>query len=601
MNKILQRKQAAEDYLNQKRDLWDKLEQINHGQLGDGVSSKTKSQVFDHRLSTLNYERGYRVMAQLPTGKVRAISKNDEGSSKLMDLVLDKYVFLNANSQFDFLTKLRMMDIYSGIYGNFFGLVDWTVNKNGYVGPDLWMLNIRDVFPQVGAMSIEDSDYIIVRSWRPLSFFEGLKKDKSYKNIQAIITKIKDSSGSKQQRDSKAKTQREEDQYSNDPSTKGAGYFEVLSMYEKDKWTDYCVDADMEFRDMKNPHDNGELPVVCKYSIPLMDDFFGTSDVERGAPMQMTMNSVWNLYLDSVKMSIFPPVLINKDNVAQMSSIKWGPAQKWMVRNQVNNSVSPIQLNPQGIQTFNNTYSVANASILNLFGTSDTTISSETDSGQGKTPQALKMQGARENTRDTADRYYMERFLSSVVKKMVNLVSKKQSSSITIRMFKDEIDELAEDYPEIEEMYDEKTGKLSIGNKKVGSTLYDWEIVSGSTYANDQEAQRENITQYISLYLKSEGPQGNMLDIALQRNGFKFNFGELFKRGITNSGIQDWDKILEEQKEEEIGQQSLDQDAQAFEQAMQQAMSGVPPQPQGQPQQGIPQQMPQGLPVNPMQ
>jgi len=596
MNTILQRKQAAEDFLSQKRDLWDKLEQINHGQIADGVSSKTKSQVFDHRLSTLNYERGYRVMAQLPTGKVRAISKNDEGSSKLMDLILDKYIFLNANSQFDFLTKLRMMDIYSGVYGNFFGLVDWTVNKNGYVGPDLWMLNIRDVFPQVGAMSIEDSDYIIVRSWRPLSFFEGLKKDKSYKNIPEIIRKLKDNSGSKQSRDSDSKTKREEDHYSNESATKGSGYFEVLSMYEKDKWTDYCVDADLEFREMENPHDNGELPVVCKYSIPLIDDFFGTSDMERGAPMQMTMNSVWNLYLDSVKMSIFPPVLINKDNIAQMSSIKWGPAQKWMVRNAVGNSVSPIQLNPQGISTFNNTYSVANASILNLFGTSDTTVTKGTDAGQGKTPEALKMQGARENTRDNADRYYMERFLSSVVKKMVNLVAKKQSSTIAIRMFKDEIDELSKEYPEIAEMYDEKTGKLSIGGKKVGSTLYDWEIVSGSTYANDQDAQRENLAQYISLYLKSEGPNGNMLDIALQRSGFKFNFGELFKRGITNSGIQDWDKILEEQKEEEIGQQVLDQDAQAFQQALQQMQGGVPPQPQE-----MMDPMQQGLPVNPMQ
>ena len=42
---------------------------------------------------------------------------------------------------------------------------------------------------------------------------------------------------------------------------------------------DFCVDADLEFRDIKNPHDNGELPVVCKYSIPLIDDFMGMGEL----------------------------------------------------------------------------------------------------------------------------------------------------------------------------------------------------------------------------------------------------------------------------------------------------------------------------------
>jgi hypothetical protein len=50
--------------------------------------------------------------------------------------------------------------MYSNIYGNMFSLIDWDVKPNGYVGPDVWMLNIRDVFPQVGAVSLEDSDML---------------------------------------------------------------------------------------------------------------------------------------------------------------------------------------------------------------------------------------------------------------------------------------------------------------------------------------------------------------------------------------------------------------------------------------------------------
>ena len=580
---IKTRQQAAFDSLKQKRILWDRSEQLFHNQLNDEISSERKSQVFDPKLSTLTIERSYRVMAQLATGKVRGVSKNDIGGAKLKNLILDKYVVPNANSQFDFLTKLRMADMYSNIYGNFFALIDWVVKPNGYIGPDMWLLNIRDVFPQVGAVSVEDSDYIIIRTWRPLSFFENLPKD-GYKNVDKIITKLKGLSGSKHVRDSENVSKREENQYSDSAPAKGKGYFEVLTQYEGDRWVDYCAEADMEFRDQKNPHEDNDLPVKCKYSIPLLDDFMGLSDFERGGSMQMVINSVWNLYLDAVKMSIFPPVMINKDNVAAESSFKWGPAEKWLGRNQVDNIARTIQLSPKGIETFNNTYQVANAAILNLFGTTDTATTAETSPEFGKTPKALSLQQNRENTRDNADRFYMEQFVKSVMRKFVNLISKKQKSAITVRIFEDEINELKRSYPEIDKIYNKKTGKISISPSE--SILYDYEIVSGSTFATDQKTQQDNITQLITLYIQAQTPQGNMFESALQNQGFDFNFGELMKRLISNSGIQDWDKILIEKTPEENAKSILDNHAQQFVQAMQGGMQGqnmnaIPPQPNG--------------------
>jgi hypothetical protein len=593
---IKTRRQSAEDYLVNKRMLWDKVEQLFHNQLNDSASSKTKSQVFDPKLGSLLLERSYRVMAQLQTGKVIGISKNDIGDAKLKNLVLDRYVIPNANAQFDFLTKMRMMDLYSGIYGNMFSLTDWDVKPNGYMGPDVWLLNIRDVFPQVGAVSLEDSDYVIVRSWRPLSYFENLKKQDGFKNVDKIIGKLKDTAGSKQNRGSKDKGQREAEEYPSEAPVTGKGYYEVLSMFERDRWSDLCVDADMEFRDSKNPQDNGELPVDCKYSIPLLDDFMGMGDAERGASMQMARNSGWNLYFDAVKMSIYPPVLINKDNIASMSSIRRVAGANWLVRNQLNNSAMPINLTPQGISTFNTIDQVTNASILNLFGTTDTAVNANTDPGFGKTPQALQMQAARENTRDNADRFYMEQYLTKIMKKMVNLLSKKQSSAITLRMFEPEVKKMAKDYPEIMDAYDEKTGKLSI-KKGTGSLLYDYEIVSGSTYATDQAAQQKNLQMFLQLYMNSQTPQGNTLANDLKTSGYTLNFGELFKRIISSSGIQDWDKILEEQSEQEKDQNTLQTDAQKFQQVIQQIQGNinqVPPQP-GQTPAGLPQSPPQGV------
>jgi hypothetical protein len=295
-------------------------------------------------------------------------------------------------------------------------------------------------------------------------------------------------------------------------------------------------------------------------------------DFERGGSMQKTVNSTWNLYLDAVKMSIFPPVIINKENVAAMSSIKYGAAEKWLARGDVNNVALPVNLSPKGIATFNNTYQVANAALLNMFGTSDTAVTSQTDAGFGKTPEALKMQGARENTRDNADRFYMEMFITKVMTKMVNLISRKQMGPIVFRLFGDDFEKLKRTNPDLAENYDEKTGKITIDKKKTGSVLYDYEIMTGSTYAIDQKSQQENMTVLLQLLLKN--PQ--LLE-ALNREGYTMKMGELFKRVITNSGIQDWDKILEEKTEAEKAEAIIQDSAQQFALAVQQMRQGGGP------------------------
>jgi hypothetical protein len=495
---IMQRYDAADRWLELKRVAWAEYEDIRHSKLGDSISGKTGSQVFDPILSTLSMDRAHRVMAQLATGKVRNMSRNDEGSAALMNLAVDKYVIPNATAQFDFLTKCRMVDDLSNTYGGFGVLLDWDVKPNGYIGPDMWLIPIRDIFPQVGAMSVEDSDFVIIRSWKSLSFFEGLKDNPDYKNIDDIIIKLKEKADSKQSRDSKQMSQRELQAYPTGSPAKGDGFFEVLSMYERDRWVDFCVDAELEFRDRPNPHENGELPVVWKYSIPMIDDIIGMGDYERGKTMQWTANSLWNLYLDGVRVSIFPPVMFNKDAIADKSSIKWTQAARWMLKGNPAAAAQVLNLTPQGIQTFNNTMTAVKTSLLRQFGDTDTSVTQQQDPGFGRTPEALKQQNAKMSARDSADRFYMEQFVSKVIRKMVNLMSKK-SDKIQFRMFADEIRELGVEYPEIKEMYDEKTGKLTIDKKTTGNMVYDYEIVSGSTYATDQKEQQQTLVELFKM------------------------------------------------------------------------------------------------------
>lgn len=606
---------ASYNSLEQKRELWDEVESIFANKLNDELSAGLKSQVMDQKLATLILEREARVMAQLPTGKFRPISTDDMGTSKLMNLINDKYIIPNANAQFSLLTKLRMMDRYSNIYGNFFGLVDWDIKKNGYVGPDLWLISIRDVFPQMGAMSLEDSEHVIVRTWKPISYFEGLAKDKKYKNIPKIIEKLKKLSADKNKRDNRDESVRESDQYYVKLDAKGQGYYAILTQFERDRWVEYVPAIKEVARDIDNPHDNGELPLVCKYSIPLIDDFMGMGDMERGKTMQYTLNSLWNLYLDAIKISIFPPTILNKDNIIA-STIKWGPGAKWLVRNSVGNSVQQLAVNPRGIEAFQSTYQVVNSSILNMFGTTDTSVSKETDPGFGRTPRALAMQQQRENAKDNVDRFYMEQTVSDVMKKFANLWSKKSPSGVTLRMFKSEIEDLASVYPEIRDMYNEKTGKLTINKKKTGSTLYDYEIVTGSTYQMDTEKQQAALREIFGIITENMqvNPQTGQVTSpileSMRAEGKEVKLGELLTRIISGSGIQDWSKIVIDKNQIEGNKEITDEelkalhsDQQQFLQTLMQMQGGmqgginsVPAQEMPQSPQAGPQMIPQQAP-----
>jgi len=542
---IQERYKAADDYVSQKRDIWAELENIFLGVVKDELSSKSSSKVFDHRVSTFILESEARVMASLGSGKAKPIDRDDELTSLLMNMKLEKYIQPNATSQFPLLLKHRIMHRNSKIYGTSFALCDWVVKRNGYTGPDLWLLPIRDVFPQVGAISLSDSDYIIIRTWQPASFFKSLDKKDGWINLPEVMAYIQDKSGNKHQRDDDAKSERERGK--DDTPSKADGYFEVLTMYERDRWVDYIPSATsgkkttggIVFRDRKNPNKDGELPVVCKYGIPMDTDFFGLSDTERGKTLQLTINSAWNMALDSAKFSLFPPALFNADTIIK-STIRKVPGANWLARGNLDNAYKSVSINPQGAQTHQYLYNTANAALMNLFSTSDTSVSKEIDSTLGKTPQALKMQEIRGNSKDAFDRFYVDLYLQDVYRKFINMEAKRQSGKVNISMIKGEAEKMVFKYPEMAEMYDAETGNISIPKNKTGSITWDFEIVPGSSYATDKKTQQDNLLFLFELLMKYGQ---TLLPIIEQKEGTEIRFTKLLQ-SIAGDNVDKIDEFI---------------------------------------------------------
>ena len=565
---------ASDKYVETKRSDWDEKEDIFFCKNPDEITEdETKSQINDPRLATYVLERSGRVCSQLPTGKPFALSKNDRGKNKLMTLVLNKWVYPNAKSQFPLITKFKLLDMYSLIYGSSFGLVDWVVDKQkGYIGPDLFLLNIRDVFPQAGAISLEDSDFIYVSTLKTKEWLKARDKD-TWKNIDKVLKgKTKGTSRSEMSSE-RISTRYAEFYNSYDAGGKDNPYIELITRYERDKWITFEPETREIVRIIENPHKNGELPVIVKHCFPLLDDFFGLGEIERGATLQKAINSLINLYFDGVKMELFPPLQINPNEVIA-SSIKMRPGAKMYV-DRPNQSVQPMVVADKSLATFQSSYNFLLGALENTNGTSSTSVAQQFDTTAGKTPQALRMQAARENTRDMMDRYQMEVTVQNVVEKFVNLQANKMEAPLILSLFKAEVETIEKEFPDIVEFFESGEGaKLTI-DKDILKGKYRFEVDSGSMIKRDDELELANLNTMLQVVLNNAqiNPQTGKVESPLinvmEENGKKINTAELFKQWVIKAGVNDWDKIIiENQEEEGIPLDQMDQEIAQFEQQL---------------------------------
>lgn len=549
----------SEAYLATIRDTWDEKEAMLLGKLEDSLSKKTKNKVFDHRLSTIIFERAARVMAQNPKGKAFAVSTDDIGKNALMNLLLP-YGIKRDKLQFSHLLKQRLMDLYSMVYGTMFELVFWYVNpRNGYVGPQTYIIPIRDAFPQPGVRNVNDMDWFIVRNSMTTQSLKALVDSKNpywkTANISRLLNDLKQKrfEGDKATSKENQRSYVERTLFPSEGTDKTFPQVECFTEYRLGKWITWAsqhtdektqksyllriVDPGQPFTEM--------LPVVAKHCFPLLDAPIGLGEFERGKTLQYALNSLINLYLDGVKYSIFPPLAINVDNVVP-SSIKWGAGERWFM-NSPNIDVQPVKLSAQGIQTFNETYSFMLSALYNQAGTTEVNQTSKTESGLGKSPQAIRLQAVRESARDEWDRFMMEDTLNEVYLRFVLLYAYKQETKVTMRLFKREIEDIEKTAPDVMKLVKKyksgERGTVEIDKSNLAdngkAVEWDIELEVGSTTKPNIESDQENITAILKAVL--ENPDINKF---LAAQGKQVDIGELFKRWIMATGNKDVDKII---------------------------------------------------------
>jgi hypothetical protein len=589
VSKIIDQYKRAWDYNQPVRDIARKAEKVVYGSLNDSITDNTRSQVNDPRLLTIMMERSFRVMSQLATGKVRTLTRKDKGKGQFMGLVLHNYVEPNAKSQWDILTKLRMVNFYSNVYGTIGVLVDYVITDD-YVGPDFQIIPFRDLVQQPGKISVEDCDYVFIKTKVTRSYLKSLRGRGSW-NSDAIDKLLGVTEGTKSNIDDADIEEQTwgEEKYGGDFTAEG-DYAEIdlVTKYERDTWTTVSLrHAELPpLRTIDNPHKNHEIPVKIKTSFPLLDRFAGLGEVERGLPLQNAINSLINLYLDGVKFSIFPPTKIDLTKVVP-STIKMQPGAKWVVKDM--GGVQSHVVSPQGINTFQETYKFFIAALMNQSGTTNTSVSESTDVSMGKTPRALAMQENRQNARDSFDRFMMERFVEQVYDTFLDLIVTKQEKPITVTLFEEELETIVNNHPDAVDLFDSgEGGEIIIKPEDIKDCDYKFYIDAGSTYKKDEYAEGETLQNLMAMLMQLPNAANQIMQTGnIQIGGRVVDFGEMLKRFIISRGVQDWDKIIKDSAEVGGAIGFDDEQLNAIYQELQGQQPGTPPQ-QEVPTQGMP-------------
>lgn len=486
-------------------DEFDSYEAMLMSQVYDSVSrSIDGSKITDGYATTLARERADRVIGRLPSGQTTALAQSDVGKAALLDILRTKWVYPNANAQHPLLQKLTMWQFYSSVYGYMPMFYDWNVRPNGTASPDCWLWNPRNLIPQTGKISIDDMDYVTALTWVTKPFLQEILENpveddgwdrEAVQYLLELAESDKDTTGDSGQ-DTKVARDRT-------PNATRRGIC-LATRYEAGVDGEWCTFAPdhgcTEVRKLPNPHKNGRIPFVIKYSQALFDSFYGLGDFQRAKPLQFARDGLTNFYFKGIKMNLVPPLVANANGVVKHTL---DYREGGVVLETVPNSVRQLNTSMAGLSTYQAAQSNMTGSLLSLFGSQNASIpGAETlNPSQGKTPAAISLYSSKEATRDGAERRNLEMAIEKLTDGMFSVLLNVGADEVPVTLFADDINDLIKqgykDIPEIfgelRPNYSRTAGELRIDPTKLKGVEFRFNIKADSTAELNKQAQLQSL------------------------------------------------------------------------------------------------------------
>lgn len=579
---------------------FDAYEAMLIGQVYDSVSGSVDgSKITDSYAATLAKERADRVVAKLPEGETVPVGKADVGKAAFMDILLQKWIYPNANSQHPFLEKLNLWQLYSSVYGYMPMFYDWNVSHTGYIGPDCWLWNPRNLVPQQGRTSIEDMDYVTALTWVSKGYLEDILEDMSSEEskdenvsgwnkdaLRQLIEIGEATIDQDQEKDTKIARDRT-------PSAvkKGICLATRYEAGEEGEWITFAPDHScVEVRRLPNPHKNGRIPFVIKYSQPLFDSFYGLGDFQRAKPLQFARDGLTNFYFKGIKMNLIPPIIVNGNGVLKHTiDYREGAV---MVET-IPNSIRRLETSTAGLATYQGAQSNLTGSLLSLYGSQNASIpgAESLNPSQGKTPSAINLYSDKEATRDGSERRHLVAAIEQLVAGFFSLVANVGTEDIPVDLFAEDIQDIAkaglEDILGLFSGDFQVDGSMSAGTLKIDPTKlkgvdYRFKMDMDSTAKVNKEQQLQNLERYVDNMGKFQNMFKDDPRIEFHPDRISVAFGNL--AGVQNADefitVKDGPSPAEQQMQEEMQKMQEEMQQMQHEKQVQELQNAAPEQSQ---------------------
>jgi len=396
-----------------------------------------RAKVFDPRIFTAIVEKTSRQFANKPQGRMVPREGGDSLGAKICNELLMWQWDDNVRvDDMPMIIKWALMGMNSRRYGVSYGLAKWHWKRqiirnkdkekpNGksrvfFDGPNFRTLNNRDCLPNPSYTTIKNwfqhRDYV---TWQDLLDTNDAARGKPvYKNLDILRDQMKKES-------KKGGDTRESNWASKNLAIAGLQDYlgrdevfrtiEVVTEYRNDRWITFASKYGVILRDVPNPYDHGQIPVVQLKYIPIDEDQAGISEIEPVERLQKATNALICQYLDAINMSLYAPLKVRKTGGAvQMHTLEFGAGAKWMMDNPSEDVVTHDQ-NITGVTEFASTYRFLIGAMQEALGETSEGASNLSPGQQDKTATEIRDLAGQRNSRDN----FNQIFLHEAIKKQM--------------------------------------------------------------------------------------------------------------------------------------------------------------------------------------
>lgn len=517
---------------------------------------KNMPRVNDGSLAASLLETPMQVLPAMQVGRFKARNHTEAWINEIANIIWRTKIVPNANTQASFFDK-EQISLYRALkYGaqpryNFF------VSTPNYTGSDWSLPYIRNVKLEPGKFSIDDCDYVFldvyytklqlkkiiedVKKENKLAKKEGRPADTSW-DIDAL-KKLADMALTSKEMEEQNINEREKQVYASGIKTTicfNRGVEAPFYMFSKHLPEGECL------RTWKNPDPNGDLPITMQYCYENLESPYGIGRVELAGPTQNVLDYMTQAHVLATQIGIQPPKKIRGSTEGMaLNTIVHQPDARWMVGQ---GDVDVVQTTNSVYTQFPNTFGLYKSQLQTLQGRTDGSVSATSGNPTfSKTSAGVAMQQERTNAQDNYLRNKADVASAKMAEKMMNVhMANMQGVDIL------EIAE--EDYERLMKAgyFDEDPNTPAPSISEIEINYDDLRDTFTFEFDSRPEADDEEKNRWLELIdIATSNP--NLIP-AMQASGYEFNIGEAFKRVISASGANEWEKVLVKIDPEQMAQ-----------------------------------------------